>query len=98
MRDLYSASEQPGSDLRRVNDEYLAELASAVTGDLGGKVGVAPRIFLRKLVAEVLDRVDLLPEFDPRVHYALTVSPAELNEVERNAGTAHAGDVELDLP
>ena len=36
-----------------------------VAGKLGGKVGVAPRIFLRKLVATILDRVDLFPDFDP---------------------------------
>jgi hypothetical protein len=39
-----------------VDDSYLATLASAVTGGLGGKVGVAPRLFLRKLVVDVLDR------------------------------------------
>ncbi|MEU4645175.1 hypothetical protein [Micromonospora sp. NPDC023814] len=33
-------------------------LARAVTGALGGQVGVAPRIYLKKLVADVLDRVD----------------------------------------
>ena len=41
-------------------------LADAVTGALGGKVGVAPRVFLKKLVADVLDRVDQFPDFDPR--------------------------------
>ena len=43
----------------------------AVTGKLGGKVGVAPRIFLKKLVADVLDRVDQYADFDPRQNYAL---------------------------
>jgi len=33
------------------DDAYLGELASAVTGELGGKVGIAPRLFLKKLVA-----------------------------------------------
>ena len=47
-------------------------LASAVAGELGGKVGVAPRVFLKKLVGDVLDRVDQFPDFDPRQHYALT--------------------------
>ena len=37
-----------------------------MTGSLGGKVGVAPRIFLKKLVADVLDRIDQFPDFDPR--------------------------------
>lgn len=69
-----------------------------MTGGLGGKVGVAPRLFLRKIVADVLDRVDEFDEFDPRLHYALTVSSAELNEVERNAAASSAGDIELELP
>ncbi|MGW2558681.1 BREX system ATP-binding protein BrxD [Streptomyces sp. NPDC001514] len=99
VRDLYAgAARNPERIVACVDDAYLGELASAVTGGLGGKVGVAPRLFLRKLVADVLDRVDLHDDFDPRVHYALTVSSAELNEVERNAAAADAGDIELDLP
>lgn len=31
-------------------DHYVRELAGAVAGKLGGKVGMAPRIFLKKLV------------------------------------------------
>ncbi|MFC4035548.1 BREX system ATP-binding protein BrxD [Streptomyces polygonati] len=98
VRDLYAgAAHHPARVAERVDDAYLAELATAVTGGLGGKVGVAPRLFLRKLVADVLDRVDEHDEFDPRLHYALTVSRAELNEVERNAA-AGADGIELDLP
>lgn len=82
----------------RVDDAYVVELATAVTGGRGGKVGVgvAPRVFLRKLVADVLDRVDGFAEFDPRRDYALTISRTELSEAERNA--ASAGEIELDLP
>ncbi|MDQ0846070.1 BREX system ATP-binding protein BrxD [Streptomyces sp. V1I6] len=99
VRDLYAgAAQNPDRITARVDDSYLDELAAAVTGGLGGKVGVAPRLYLRKLVADVLDRVDEFDDFDPRRHYALTVSSAELNEVERNAAAADAGDVELDLP
>ncbi|WP_344892184.1 BREX system ATP-binding protein BrxD [Actinomadura meridiana] len=93
VRDLYAV----GGAARitaRVDDAYIRDLAAAVTGGLGGKVGVAPRVFLRKLVADVLDRVEEFPDFDPRRDYALTVSASELNETERNA----AGDVPLDLP
>jgi hypothetical protein len=53
-------------------------------------------LFLKKLVAGVLDPVELYSDFDPRRHYALTVNGAELSEVERNA--AGADDIELDLP
>jgi len=69
-----------------------------VTGNLGGKVGVAPRIFLKKLVGEVLDRIDQFPDFDPRRDYALTMDPSELTEAERNlAPAASVDEIELDL-
>jgi hypothetical protein len=99
IRDLY-ARDAGGRDrvLGLVDDAYVAELARAVAGDLGGQVGVAPRIFLKKLVGEVLDRVDQHPEFDPRRHYRLTVADDELTRVERAArGVASVDDVELDL-
>ena len=51
---------------------------AGVSGDrrLGGKVGIAPRVFLKKLVVDVLDRIDQFEEFDPRKHYALTIAEA----------------------
>lgn len=98
IRDLY-AEQSPAADrVRRFADDvYLADLARAVAGELGGKVGVAPRIFLKKLVAEVLDRIDQFPDFDPRVHYALTLSEAELTVSERSARSATTAD-DIDLP
>ncbi len=104
VRDLYaSGAEAPDRIAALVDDGYIVALADAVTGVLGGKVGVAPRVFLKKLVTDVLDRVDQFPDFDPRKHYALTVSPGELSQEERNAAavTVPAGrpdDIELDLP
>lgn len=96
VRDLYaSGARHPDRVLARADNAYLAELATAVTGELGGKVGVAPRLYLRKLVADVLDRVEEFEEFDPRQHYALTVSASELNGAERNA--VSPDDVELEL-
>jgi hypothetical protein len=69
-----------------------------VTGNLGGKIGIAPRIFLKKLVGDVLDRVDQFDDFDPREHYALTITDNELTSVERAAKSAdHVDDIELDL-
>lgn len=98
VRDLYAGGAQrPDTLTARVDDAYLDELARALTGSLGGKVGIAPRLYLRKLVADVLDRVDEFEEFDPRRHYALTLNTAELSEIERNAA-AGAGDIELELP
>lgn len=89
----------------RVDDDYLRQLAVAVTGRLGGNVGIAPRVFLKKLVADVLDRVDQFADFDPRQHYALTVRADELTATERNAASAaladngpvHCAD-DIDLP
>ncbi|GAA4152373.1 BREX system ATP-binding protein BrxD [Actinomadura keratinilytica] len=102
VRDLFAAgARHPDRVAALVDDAYLAELGKAVTGGLGGRVGVAPRIYLRKLVADVLDRVDYLDEFDPRRDYRLTMSSAEMSEVERNAAAAvpatSADEVELDL-
>lgn len=99
VRDLYeNAARHPERVAARVDDAYVSELATAVTGGLGGHVGVAPRVFLRKLVADVLDRVDEFADFDPREHYALTVSDSELTEVERNAAATTADHIELELP
>ncbi len=80
---------------RIVDDALLADLAATVTGHMGGKVGVAPRIFLKKLVAEVLDRVDQFPDWDPRRDYSLTVSAQDLTAAERRA--LSPDDIELDL-
>ncbi|WP_405393441.1 BREX system ATP-binding protein BrxD [Microbispora hainanensis] len=93
-RDLYAAGASPRVG-EVVDDGYIADLAQAVAGSLGGKVGVAPRVFLKKLIGDVLDRVDQFPDFDPRVHYRLTVGTGELNEVERNAMSPD--DISLDL-
>jgi hypothetical protein len=105
VRDLYAAgAAEPDRVVKIVDDAYVGELAAAVTGSLGGKVGVAPRVFLKKLVTDVLDRVDQFADFDPRRHYALTLAASELSETERNAAAlsvpsaTHADDIDLDLP
>jgi hypothetical protein len=105
VRDLYAGSAaEPDHVLKTVDDGCIGELADAVAGSLGGKVGVAPRVFLKKLVADLLDRVDQFPDFDPRRHYTLTLAASELSETERNAAAgavvsaARADDVNLDLP
>lgn len=104
VRDLYAGGAADPTRVHAVvDDAYLATLATAVTGSLGGKVGVAPRVFLKKLVGDVLDRVDQFADFDPRRDYPVTVHVAELTEVERNAAAltapaaASPDDVELDL-
>jgi hypothetical protein len=76
VRDLFAADCQPRIESDRhalANAEYLDTLARALdAGKLGGKVGIAPRLFLKKLVADVLDRIDQHDDFDPRQHYQLT--------------------------
>lgn len=99
IRDLYAGdAREPGRIVALADDGYLDGLARAVTGSLGGKVGIAPRLFLKKLVGEVLDRIDQFADFDPRRDYALTVAQEELTRVERSArGEQTVDDIELDL-
>ncbi len=98
VRNLYVEGSHSARINSLVDDIYVEELARAVTGTLGGKVGIAPRIFLKKLVGEVLDRVDQFDDFDPRQHYALTIGDNELTSIERAAKSAdRADDIELDL-
>jgi hypothetical protein len=98
IRDIYVAGSAHVARLNGVvDDAYIDDLASAVTGQLGGKVGVAPRVFLKKLVGDVLDRVDQFDDFDPRQHYAPTLDERELTAVERAARSAGSvDDIELD--
>ena len=97
VRDIYADLQANERRLRDVvTDAYIEDLARAVTGGLGGKVGVAPRLFLKKLVADVLDRVDLHPDFDPRQHYRLTLAENEMTANERAAaGASSVDDIEL---
>lgn len=98
IRDLYAVGATArGRILERADDAYLSTLTRAVTGGLGGRVGIAPRVFLKKLVQDLLDRIDLHPDFDPRRDYALTLADGELTDVERNARAATTpDDVELE--
>ncbi|MCE9629374.1 MAG: DUF2791 family P-loop domain-containing protein, partial [Planctomycetia bacterium] len=97
IRDIYTTqAREPDRVAAACDDAYIRELATAVAGTLGGKVGVAPRIFLKKLVADVLDRIDQHADFDPRRDYALTVSDRELTLAERQArGAESVDDIEL---
>ena len=97
VRDIYLAgAEAPERVAQLVDDRYLEALSAAVAGELGGRAGVAPRLYLKKLIGDVLDRVDQFPDFDPRRDYALTVGAAELTETELEA--AHLGDRRADGP
>lgn len=97
VRDIYADGRPNEQRLRAVvDDSYLDALARAVAGGLGGKVGVAPRLYLKKLVSDVLDRVDLHEDFDPRKHYSLTLAETEMSATERAAASAASvDDIEL---
>lgn len=99
VRNIFMQHSAAADRLSRLcDDAYVRDLASAVAGKLGGRVGIAPRIFLKKLVADVLDRVDQFEDFDPRRHYALSINESELTAVERHAaGAADVDDIELDV-
>lgn len=97
VRDLYLEDcESPDRVRRLATDQYVETLAHAVAGKLGGKVGIAPRLFLKKLVSDVLDRIDQFADFDPGQHYQLTINTGEMTAVEREAQAQTVDDIELD--
>lgn len=97
IRELYPAA-APQRVAERVTDETLDALARGVTGSLGGQVGVAPRVFLKRLVG-LLDQVDEHPDFDPGQHFKLVVDANELTAEERAAAGIERSvdDIQLDL-
>ncbi|HEY9723781.1 MAG TPA: BREX system ATP-binding protein BrxD, partial [Oscillatoriaceae cyanobacterium] len=96
VRDLYAQDAHAGDRVRALADDALVQrLADGVAGKLGGKVGVAPRLFLKKLVGEVLDRVDQFEDFDPARDYHLTVAESEMAGAERRAAQG-VDDIVLD--
>ncbi len=99
VRDIFlDHAVAPDRISEQADDAYIRDLAEAVAGKLGGKVGISPRIFLKKLVADVLDRIDQFKDFNPREHYALTISESELTAVERQAmGASDVDEIELEL-
>lgn len=96
VRDLFAEGSPCEERIRSLADDaYLDTLAQSMVGALGGKVGLAPRLYLKKLVGDVLDRIEQFPDFDPRKHYGLTLAGAELSLEERAASSAD--DIELKL-
>lgn len=99
VRDLFANGCSSPERLRSVGDDHLIQrLANGVAGKLGGKTGIAPRLFLKKLVSDVLDRIDLYPDFDPGRDYQLTIKEEEMTEDERNIAPASTvNDIQLKL-
>jgi hypothetical protein len=82
----------------KVDDSVISSLASGIAGRLGGEVGLAPRIFLKKLVSELLDVVELHKDFNPHEHYQPVITGEELNDAERSAiGAASPDEIKLEL-
>ena len=99
LRDLFAYGSSARERILQLGDDALIEsLAKGVSGTLGGKTGIAPRIFLKKLVADVLDRIELHETFDPRKDYRLTIRSDELSAEERNSMPASSvEDIRLEL-
>lgn len=100
VRDIYaSGSASSERLLRLVDDNYLKLLAKALLGSLGDDVGIAPRLFLKKLVGDVLDRCEQHEGFNPRQHYELTIDDSEMTEQERAARqpASDVNDIELEI-
>lgn len=97
VRDLYLEDATSPDRVRRLaSDNYVETLARSVAGRLGGKIGIAPRLFLKKLVADVLDRIDQFEDFDPTQHYQLTINTNEMTTVERETQAQSVDDIELE--
>ena len=99
IRDMFAEDSSCPERIKLLaDDQYLAKLARSLTGGLGGKVGIVPRIYLKKLVADILDRIDQFADFNPQTHYKLTLQSSELTEIERNAlAAASVDEIELSL-
>lgn len=97
VRDLYTLENEASDRIQGlIDDSYLNDFAHAVAGELGGKVGLAPRHFTRKLV-DVLDLVEDHPDYDPRTEFHIRIDPKDMDEIERNVVAGRADDIELDL-
>ncbi|MGV7650902.1 BREX system ATP-binding protein BrxD [Mycobacterium kansasii] len=95
VRALYVAGvPDPDRIVSVADDAFLQRFSAAVAGELGGRVGIAPRLFLRKLV-DVLDKIEQFPDFDPYRDYEVHIADNELSAAERAALTAD--DVALDM-
>ena len=74
-----------------VDDRFITDLATKIAGQLGGKVGIAPRVFLRQLI-DVMDKVDLYADYDPR-REALGETGALTALTEEEQAAIRRGDV-----
>ncbi len=90
IRDLYPAK-NAARVTGRIDDRFLRALVAQVTAGFGGKVSLAPRLFLRELV-DVMDRVDIHEDYDPSSHYRLDLEDGKLTPEELAAKHGLSGD------
>lgn len=97
VRDLY-VSKVPERIAAHASDAMIEAIARAIVGQLGDKVGIAPRLFLRRLI-DVLDRIEAHADFDPAKDYDLVLKASEMSAEEAAAAGIARGvdDIELDL-
>ena len=97
VRRLYVTEHQARID-QKIDDAYLRDLAAHVAGALGGKVGTAPRIFLRRLVDE-LDKVDEHADYNPREYVGEPIATEDMTQEERAAAgrSVSVDDIALDI-
>jgi hypothetical protein len=83
---------------QKLDDAYLRDLADHIAGALGGKLGIVPRLYLRRLVDE-LDKVDEHADYDPREYIGEPVPTEHMTPEERAAAGRPLGvdDIQLDL-
>lgn len=67
VREIYPA-DHPERVLERVNDDFIGDLVTHLTGAFGGKLSVTPRLFLRQLI-DVTDLVDQHDDYHPKDRY-----------------------------
>lgn len=91
IRDLYPAK-NADRVAQRVGDRFLRALVTQVTAGFGGKVSLAPRLFLRELI-DVMDRVDIHEDYDPATHYRLELEDGKLTPEELAAKHGRSMDV-----
>lgn len=85
IRGIYAVgSAEEARILTLIDDAYLDGLAATISGQLGGRVGVAPRLYLRTLV-DIIDRVEQFSDYVPPAASAAQLNPADLHEEERAA-------------
>jgi hypothetical protein len=82
----------------KVDETLMRDLARDVAGQLGQQLGVAPRLFLRKLV-EAFDKVDEFDDYEPRafLHSTIDSSAMKPEELVAAGRVKSVDDIVFDL-